>query len=109
MTDLDETNASAPSGIGTAVREEDEGFERRAAHYRGLLDVWRERTSEVAQGGGPKRIEREHRRGKMTARERIAQLLDDADDFTELGRFAGYGMYEDEGGCPSAGTVMGLG
>ena len=109
MTDVDETNAPATSGIGTAVPEGDKAFRRRAAHHRALLETWRERTSEVAEGGGPKRIEREHRRGKLTARERIARLLDDADDFTELGRFAGYGMYEDEGGCPSAGTVMGLG
>ena len=89
--------------------EGDAAFERRATHYRTLVERLEERTSEVAQGGGPKRIEREHRRGKMTARERIAGLLDDAGDFTEIGRFAGYGMYEDEGGCPSGGTVMGLG
>ena len=95
--------------LGTSVPEGDAAFERRAAHYRTLIERLRERTSEVAQGGGPERIEREHRRGKLTARERIARLLDDADDFTEIGRFAGYGMYEDEGGCPSGGTVMGLG
>ena len=60
-------------------------------------------------GGGEKRIAREHERGKMTARERIAALIDDQDSFYELGTFAGYGMYEDEGGCPAAGTVMGFG
>ena len=63
----------------------------------------------VRRGGGEKYVEREHRRGKLTARERIAALIDEGTDFTELGLFAGRGMYEDEGGCPAAGTVMGLG
>ncbi len=63
----------------------------------------------IARGGGEKRIAREHERGKLTARERIAALVDDPDSFYELGTFAGYGMYEDEGGCPAAGTVMGFG
>jgi acetyl-CoA carboxylase carboxyltransferase component len=63
----------------------------------------------IAKGGGEKRIAREHKRGKLTARERIAALLDEPDSFLELGTFAGHGMYEDEGGCPAAGTIMGLG
>jgi acetyl-CoA carboxylase carboxyltransferase component len=65
--------------------------------------------SEISKGGGDKRIEREHARGKLTARERIAALLDDSKSFLELGTFAGHEMYADEGGCPAAGTVMGLG
>lgn len=65
--------------------------------------------SEISKGGGDKRIEREHARGKLTARERIAALLDDSKSFLELGTFAGHGMYADEGGCPAAGAVMGLG
>ncbi|MFQ5572120.1 MAG: acyl-CoA carboxylase subunit beta, partial [Rhodothermales bacterium] len=68
-----------------------------------------ERAGEIKQGGGAKRIEREHQRGKLTARERIAGLLDTPDDFMEMGLYAGYGMYEEEGGCPAGGTVMGLG
>ncbi|MEM1093370.1 MAG: acyl-CoA carboxylase subunit beta [Bacteroidota bacterium] len=82
---------------------------RRRTHYQTLLDTLKARRATVALGGGQKRIDREHKRGKLTARERVAALLDDAADFTEIGTFAGYGMYEDEGGCPSAGTVMGLG
>jgi acetyl-CoA carboxylase carboxyltransferase component len=54
-------------------------------------------------------IQREHDRGKMTARERIAALVDCPDSFYELGLFAGYGMYESEGGCPAAGTILGIG
>ncbi|MFC2086027.1 acyl-CoA carboxylase subunit beta [Bacteroidota bacterium] len=63
----------------------------------------------IKLGGGAKRIEREHARGKMTARERIEALTDPGTSFLELGLFAGHGMYEEEGGCPAAGTVMGLG
>ena len=69
----------------------------------------RERAEQIKQGGGPQRIEREHQRGKLTARERIARLLDLPNDFTEIGLYTGYGMYEDEGGCPAGGTIVGLG
>jgi acetyl-CoA carboxylase carboxyltransferase component len=64
---------------------------------------------QIKLGGGTRRIEREHSRGKMTARERIRALIDEDSTFFELGLFAGHGMYEEEGGCPAAGTVMGLG
>ena len=63
----------------------------------------------IKQGGGPKRIKKEHKKGKMTARERIQFLLDAESEFYELGLWAAYDMYEDEGGCPSAGVVMGTG
>jgi acetyl-CoA carboxylase carboxyltransferase component len=63
----------------------------------------------IKLGGGSKRIEREHSRGKLTARERVQTLIDPGTTFFELGLFAGHGMYEEEGGCPAAGTVMGLG
>ncbi|MEZ4701183.1 MAG: acyl-CoA carboxylase subunit beta [Rhodothermales bacterium] len=84
-------------------------FQDRRARYETLLAELFERADEVKPGGGAQRIAREHERGKLTARERIAALLDDENDFMEIGLFAGYGMYEEEGGCPSAGTVMGLG
>lgn len=84
-------------------------FQERQKRYQSLLAELYERADEVKLGGGIKRIEREHDRGKLTARERIAALLDDERDFTEIGLFAGYGMYEEDGGCPSGGTVMGLG
>jgi 3-methylcrotonyl-CoA carboxylase beta subunit len=74
-----------------------------------LLASWRKKAEALHLGGGPKRIEREHARGKLTARERIARLLDEGTELYEVGLFAGFGMYEEEGGCPAAGTVMGLG
>ena len=60
-------------------------------------------------GGGKKAIEKQHEKNKLTARERIAYLVDDISSFIELGSFAGHDMYKEEGGCPSAGTVAGLG
>jgi acetyl-CoA carboxylase carboxyltransferase component len=73
------------------------------------MEDLRQRAEQISLGGGEKRIAREHQRGKMTARERITALVDDPGGFMELGLFAGDGMYEAEGGCPAAGTVMGLG
>lgn len=102
-------DTSTASTLGTPVSPDSSSFQRRQEAYQQLLAEWRARAELIQQGGGPKRIEREHARGKLTARERIATLLDDPDDFQELGLFAGDGMYEAEGGCPAGGTVMGLG
>ena len=79
-----------------------------SAKYRQLIEEYRRIGREIDLGGGPRRIAREHERGKLTARERIDRLVDEG-AFYELGKFAGHGMYEEEGGCPAAGTVMGIG
>ena len=63
----------------------------------------------VAEGGGKKRIEKLHESGKLSARERIDLLLDPNTDRFELGALAGYGMYKEHGGCPSAGVVVVIG
>ncbi|MEM6317855.1 MAG: acyl-CoA carboxylase subunit beta [Bacteroidota bacterium] len=67
------------------------------------------RLDKIHLGGGEKRIENQHAKGKMTARERIDYLLDKDTHFLEIGAFAAYGMYEEQGGCPAAGTVFVLG
>ena len=67
------------------------------------------RLRAIHLGGGEKKIAKQHARGKMTARERIDYLLDEPTDFVEIGAFAGYGMYEEYGGCPGGGVVTGLG
>ena len=54
---------------------------------------------EIHEGGGKKRMEKHRAKGKLTARERIDFLKDDAAPFMEIGAFAAYGMYEKEGGC----------
>ena len=66
-----------------------------------------ERT--IREGGGPKAIERQHAKQRLTARERIARLLDADTDFLELGLWAAWGMYAEWGGAPSAGVVTGIG
>lgn len=63
----------------------------------------------VAQGGGKAKIEKHHAKGKMTARERIAFLLDKEADQLEIGAFAGEDMYQEYGGCPSGGVVVVIG
>ncbi|MFD3000046.1 acyl-CoA carboxylase subunit beta [Pontibacter toksunensis] len=67
------------------------------------------KLNKVYLGGGEKRIRKEHEKGKMTARERISYLLDEESEFLEVGAFAGEGMYEEVGGCPSGGVVTGIG
>lgn len=67
------------------------------------------RLKQVALGGGEKKIESQHKKGKLTARERIDYLIDSPEDFLEIGAFAGDGMYKEYGGCPSGGVVTGIG
>lgn len=63
----------------------------------------------IRTGGGAKAIERHHAKGKLTARERIALLIDPNSTFLEVGLFAAEGMYDEAGGAPSAGVVCGIG
>ena len=74
-----------------------------------LLRELHQRHGEVQLGGGFKKIESQHKKGKLTARERVSYLLDEGTYFLEVGAFAGEEMYEEEGGCPSGGVVVGLG
>jgi acetyl-CoA carboxylase carboxyltransferase component len=67
------------------------------------------RLDKVKLGGGQSKIDAQHQQGKLTARERIAYLLDPGSEFLEVGALAADGMYADVGGCPSAGVVTGLG
>jgi 3-methylcrotonyl-CoA carboxylase beta subunit len=78
-------------------------------HMKLLLSRMQHRLEKISEGGGQKRIEKLHAEGKMTARERIAYLIDKESDFLEIGAFAGYEMYEEHGGCPCGGVVVGLG
>jgi len=67
------------------------------------------KTKKIHLGGGEKRIAAHKAKGKLTARERIEYLLDKNKPQLEIGTFVGEGMYEDEGGCPSAGVVVMIG
>src|SRR5712675_1713930 len=73
------------------------------------LSQMRRRFEEVKLGGGKKAIEKQREKKKLTARERIEYLCDTGRSFIEIGAFAGWGMYEEYGGCPAGGTVAGIG
>jgi acetyl-CoA carboxylase carboxyltransferase component len=85
----------------------DEAFERRRAAMEALVAELRERTSQVAAGGGEKAVERHRSRGKLTARERIDRLVDPGTAFLELNALAAWELYG--GDAPSAGIVTGIG
>ncbi len=74
-----------------------------------LLETLQAKYNEVKLGGGSSRIAKEHEKGKLTARERIDFLIDKNSNFLEVGAFAADGMYLEEGGCPSAGVITGIG
>ena len=69
----------------------------------------KQRLEKIYEGGGKKSIEKQKERNKLTARERIAYLCDPKMPFVEIGAFAGFEMYTEQGGCPAAGTVSGIG
>ncbi len=64
--------------------------------------------TEISLGGGEKSIMRQHKKNRLTARERIERLIDDKNKFFEIEQFAAYNMYEEWGGAPSAGIIAGL-
>ncbi len=74
-----------------------------------LVEITNQHLQKIYEGGGKKAVAKQAEKGKLTARQRIQYLLDDESDFIELGAFAGFGMYEEQGGCPAGGTVSGLG
>jgi acetyl-CoA carboxylase carboxyltransferase component len=84
-------------------------FNKNEDALRLALSDLRQKKEKIALGGGKKAIEKQHEKKKLTARERIAYLVDNNNSFVELGVFAGYDMYKDEGGCPAGGTVAGIG
>ena len=84
-------------------------FNTNQDHNRELLRNLDRRLKTAYKGGGEKSIARHKEKGKMLARERIEALLDNKYDFLEIGALAAEGMYEEYGGCPSAGVVVGIG
>lgn len=73
------------------------------------IGAMKHKHDQISLGGGKKTIEKNREKGKLTPRERIQYLIDKDTKFTEIGSFAGYEMYPEEGGCPAGGTVGGLG
>jgi acetyl-CoA carboxylase carboxyltransferase component len=87
--------------------ERDEVFDRRRRRTEALVAELRERSDQIAQGGGEKATERHRSRGKLTARERIDRLVDPGGAFLELNALAAWEMYD--GQAPAAGIVTGIG
>jgi 3-methylcrotonyl-CoA carboxylase beta subunit len=82
---------------------------RNEDHHKTLLSQLNYRLEKVKQGGGKKNAAKQYEKGKMLARERITYLLDNDKPQMEIGAFAADGMYEEQGGCPSAGVVVIIG
>jgi 3-methylcrotonyl-CoA carboxylase beta subunit len=74
-----------------------------------LLSDIKSRYEKIKLGGGKKSIDKQKEKNKLTARERIEYLVDSEKPFIEIGAFAGFEMYEEQGGCPAGGTVAGIG
>ncbi len=95
--------------LHSAINAKSAEFEK---NFRGMVDRLTEIKNEeekIRAGGGAKAIDAQHKKGRLTARERIAKLVDPPGHFFELGLYAAYEMYEEWGGAPSAGTVTGIG
>jgi acetyl-CoA carboxylase carboxyltransferase component len=83
-------------------------FNKNDDKMRLLISDMKRKHAKVSLGGGKKKIEKQHKKGKLTARERIEYLKDKTADFLEIGAFVGEGMYSEYGGCPSGGVVAGI-
>jgi 3-methylcrotonyl-CoA carboxylase beta subunit len=97
------------SRIESELNTDDARFEKRAEHWTRRLAQLREQEDVIRRGGGEKATARHRKRGKLTARERVAQLIDPATELLELGLWAAHGMYAEHGGAPAAGVVSGIG
>jgi acetyl-CoA carboxylase carboxyltransferase component len=93
--------------LTSQVERDSDVFESRRRRMEALVGELRERTGQVARGGGEKAVERHRSRGKMTARERVDRLVDPGSAFLELSALAAWDMYE--GQAPGAGIVTGIG
>lgn len=92
-------------GISNSELEFNYNEDRMRLRIRNL----EQQLEKIYLGGGKKRIDKLHESGKLTARERIDLLLDPSTERFEMGAIAGYGMYEEHGGCPGAGVVVVIG
>ena len=98
----------AASTLKTNVNTKAPEFEKNTRRMIDLVTQIKNEEEQITAGGGTKAIEAQHKKGRLTARERIAKLVDTGSQFFELGVYAAYEMYEEWGGAPSAGTVTGL-
>jgi len=91
------------------MKKQDLKFNKNEDAMKLKLSALQRKIDKIHLGGGEKKVKKHQSKGKLTARERIALLLDKDSDYVEMGEFAGYGMYEQYGGCPSGGVVIVIG
>jgi len=91
------------------VSKTDLVLEKNKDQNKVLVSELQQKTAQIKLGGGKSKLEKIRSTGKMTARERVDYLLDDDSENIEIGALAGYGMYEEEGGCPAAGVIVVIG
>jgi 3-methylcrotonyl-CoA carboxylase beta subunit len=84
-------------------------FNKNEDAMKQALSQLSQRFEKIKLGGGQKAIAKQKEKNKLTARERINYLVDDKSNFIEIGAFAGFDMYPEQGGCPGGGTVGGIG
>ena len=84
-------------------------FNRNEDAMKMMLSEMRQRLQKIYEGGGKKSIDKQKEKNKLTPRQRIEYLIDNGKPFIEIGAFAGFGMYAEQGGCPAGGTVAGVG
>lgn len=92
-----------------AISSKELEFNKNDDAMRLKISGVRRELDKIYDGGGKKRIEKLHEKGKLSARERIDLLLDPNTERIEIGAFAGYGMYAEHGGCPAGGVVVMIG
>jgi acetyl-CoA carboxylase carboxyltransferase component len=97
------------SALKSTVNSKSPEFDKNAHRMADLMTVIKNEEEEIRVGGGPKAIESQHKKNRLTARERIGTLIDPGTHFFELGIFAAHEMYQEWGGAPAAGTITGLG
>jgi 3-methylcrotonyl-CoA carboxylase beta subunit len=98
---------TASSVLTTRLDPTSSRYEANMRFMADLVSAIRNEEEQIREGGGPKAIENQHSKSRLTARERI-ELLVDPGTFFELGSYAAYRMYEEWGGAPAAGVVTGL-
>jgi len=96
------------STLSSNINRKSPDFEKNTRRIVDLLTQIKNEEQKIREGGGAKAIESQHKKGRLTARERIEKLIDPGTHFFELGLYAAYEMYEEWGGAPSAGAVTGL-
>ena len=84
-------------------------FNKNEDHMKLMLSDMQQKANKIMLGGGEHKIKRQHEKGKLTARERINQLIDKDSEYIEIGLFAAQDLYSEYGGCPSAGVIVVIG